>query len=206
MKKVLQVLGGLFVVILLGLGGLLVFRKGPSNQQVVKGENGVKVASEPLGFYVKDRVVNGQVFHLDADTTKTLKPAVVYCQNVEYGTPWCREIASQGIVAYCFDFTAEDLKTKEKELKEVVKQVGALRYVDSSRVYILGEGSGCHAACNYTFDNPRKVAGLMLLSPGFNPLEISFKARHYKGQVLVIDESLGHKSALTEILEYINAE
>ena len=77
MKKVLQVLGGIFVVILLGLGGLLVFRKGPSNQQVVKGDNGVKVATEPLGFYVKDKVVNGQVFHLDADTTKTLRPAVV---------------------------------------------------------------------------------------------------------------------------------
>lgn len=206
MKKLLQVLGALFVVILLGVGGFLFYKKGPENQQVEKADNGVKVASEPLGFYIKDRVINGQVYHIDKDTTTALKPAVVYCQSMEFGAHWCREIAAQGVVAYCFDFTTDDLKTREKELKEVMKQVGGLRYVNSSKVYLLGEGNGCHTACNYTFDNAKKVAGLMLLSPGFNPLEISAKARRYKGQILVVDETAGHKAALAEIMEYIGSK
>ncbi|MBO4435031.1 MAG: hypothetical protein J5769_06240 [Bacteroidales bacterium] len=203
MKKFLQVLGVLFILVLLGAGGLLLFRKGPDNQQVVKADNGVKIATEPLSFYIKDRVISGQVYHLAVDTTKALKPAVVYCQAMEYGNSWCQDIAAQGLVAYCFDFTSPDLKTREKELKEVVKQVGALRYVDASRVFVLGEGNGCHVASVYTFNNAKKVAGLMLLSPGFNPLELSYKAKHYKGQVLVIDETLGHKAAIAEMLEYI---
>ncbi len=203
MKKALQVLAFLFILVLGGLGVFLLTKKGPENQQIVKTEEGVKVATEPLSFYIKDRVINGQVYHLDRGTTSKKKTAGVYCQSMEHGASWCKELASQGLVAYCFDFTATDLKTKVKELKEVVKQVGNLRYVDSSKVYVLGEGDGCHTACSYTFNNPGKPAGLMLLSPGFNPLEISFRAKHYRGQILVIDETLGHKSAISEILEYI---
>jgi alpha-beta hydrolase superfamily lysophospholipase len=75
--------------------------------------------------------------------------------------------------------------------------------VDSDKVYLLGEGNGCVAACNAAFDNPKKIKGLILVSPGFNPLEISRKAKRYNGTILVVDDAQGREANLKEIRDFI---
>lgn len=206
MKKVLQVLGGIFIAVLLALGGLLLYKGGgkkdsPSIQQTIKSDDGVKVLSEPLGFYYKETLMNGQVYR-PADASGHM-PAIVWCQSVDSGKPYCRELASRGFVAYSFDFAEEDAKVRENQLKQVVRQVTGMRYVDRNKVFVLGAGPGCLTACNFIFNNPKAAKALILFSPGFNPLEISRQASRYGGQILVVDVNQGMKSTLKEIEEFV---
>jgi len=207
MKKFLQVLGVVFLILIVGIAGLVLYKGkggGPDIREVLKSDQGVKVTAEALGFYYKNELINGQVFRpVLADSTGRL-PAVVYCQNVEKGKAICRDIAANGFVVYSFDFTSDKERTRINEIGQVVKQVGGLRNVDSSKIYILGEGQGCMDACSYTFDNSRKVAGLILMSPGFNPLELSWKAKRFSKDILIVDSSLGIKSNVKEIVSYIS--
>jgi len=207
-KVLLEILGAIFLLALIGGGFLLLYKGGGEGvQNTVKTSSGVKVISEQMGFYYKDNLINGQVYRpIDKDSTYRV-PAVVYCQNVEYGKEWCRELAACGFVAYCFDFTSDDAKLRKNELKEVMKQISNLRYVKGGKVFLLGEGNGCRTACEFTFDNPGKLAGLMLLSPGFNPFEMSQKAKRYRGQILVVDEAhLSHDQCVKEIAEHISSK
>lgn len=205
-RVLFQTLGIVFLLALIGGGVLLLYKGGDGVQNTVKSSEGVKVINEQMSFYLKDKLIRGVVYRpIDKDSTYRV-PAVVYCQSMEYGKRWCLELAGKGLVCYAFDFSSDDPKQRQKELKEVMKQIGNLRYVKSSKVYLLGEGNGCVTACNFTFDNPRKLAGLMLLSPGFNPLELSRKAKRYNGQILVVDEPQGHDKCVKEITEYISGK
>jgi len=205
-KVLLEILGAVFLLALIGGGFLLLYKGGGEKvQNTVKSNSGVRVITEQMGFYYKDNLISGQVYRpIDKDSTYRV-PAVVYCQSVEYGQEWCRELAACGFVAYAFNFTSDDAKLRQNELKEVMKQISNLRYVKPNKVFLLGEGNGCRTACEFTFDNPKKLAGLMLLSPGFNPLEMSRKAKRYNGQILVVDEAhLGHDKCVQEIAEHVS--
>ena len=207
MKKVLQVLGGLFVIVLLGAGGLLLYKGGEKKdkaevQQTIKSDDGTKVMSEALGFYYRNTLLNGQVYRPAED--KGSMPAIVYCQSIDTGRPYCRELAAKGFVVYSFDFPSDDMTTRVNQLKSIVKQVSGLRYVNSSKVFLIGAGNGSLTACNFTFDNPSAIKGLILFNPGFNPLEISRKASRYYGQILVVDVNQGMKTTLQEILDYVD--
>lgn len=206
MKKLLQALGVVFIVILLGAGGLLLYKGGgkpdkPQIQQTIKSDDGTKVTSEALGFYYKDILINGQVYR--PSDGKGQMPAIIWCQSIDSGKPYCRELAAKGFVTYSFDFPSEDMTARVNQLKSVVKQVSGLRYVSGTRVFLLGAGSGCLTACNFTFDNPRDIKGLILFSPGFNPLEISRKASRYNGQILVVDVNRGMKASVQEIEDFV---
>ena len=205
MKKVLQVLGALFIVVLLGVGGLLLYKGGskpdkPQVQQTIKSDDGTKVTSEAMGFYYKNTLLEGRVYR-PSDGSGPM-PAIVFCQSIDSGKPYARELAARGFVVYSFDFASEDSGVRVSQLKEVVKQVSGLRYVNSSKLFLIGAGSGSLTACNFTFDNPRAIKGLILFNPGFNPLEISRKAKSYSGQILVVDVNQGMKTTVQEILEY----
>ena len=70
-------------------------------------------------------------------------------------------------------------------------------------MFLLGEANGCLTAATVAFENARKIKGLILVSPGFNPLEISRKAKKYPGTILVVDDALGRKANLEEIRDFI---
>ncbi len=187
---------------ILGGGYWWVKSHGPRDTVKAK-ETGAKVDVEELAFYDGKEKVAGKVYR-PADALDEPRPAVIYCQDASYGDGWCRSLAGAGAVCYCFDFNGEGEKERVRELETVLRGIRNLRHADKDRVYLLGEGNGCLTASTATFANSKKVKGLILVSPGFNPLEISRKARAYRGTVLVVDDALGRKANLAEIEDFID--
>ena len=187
------------------LGGGYWWVKSQAPRETVKAkETGLKLDVEELSFYGKgDEKVDGTVYR-PSETLGEKLPAIIYCQGKSYGESWCRSLAGTGAVAYCFDFKGDGEKARVKELETVLKGIRNLRHVDSEKVYILGESNGCLTACTVTFENARKIKGLILVSPGFNPLEISRKANRYNGTILVVDDAAGRKANLAEIEDFID--
>ena len=186
------------------LGGGYWWMKSKAPRETVKAkETGAKVDVEELCFYGSgNERVDGKVYRPSDDLGEP-RPAVVYCQDKSYGDSWCRSLAGTGLVAYCFDFKGDGEKARVAELETVLKGIRNLRHVDKDKVYLLGEANGCLTACTVAFDKSKKIKGLILVSPGFNPLEISRKAKRYNGTILVVDDSLGRKANLEEITGFI---
>ena len=200
----LGITAGIAVVVAALLGGGYWWMKSQSPRDTVKDKpTGVKVDVEDLSFYGKgDLKVVGKVFR-QADALDERRPAIIYCQDISYGEGWCRSLAATGAVCYAFDFQGDGEKARAKELEAVLKGIKGLRHVDPDKIYLLGEGNGCLTASTAAFENPRKIKGLILVSPGFNPLEISRKAKRYAGTILVVDDAQGRQANIEEIKEYI---
>ena len=191
------------VAALVGGGYWWVKSQGPRDT-VKDKESGVKVDVEDLSFYgSNDSLVIGQVYR-PSDILDEKLPVIIYCQDKSYGDSWCRSLAGIGAVAYCFDFQGDGEKARVKDLEAVLKGIRNLRHADPDKVYLLGEANGCLTACTVAFDSPRKIKGLILVSPGFNPLEISRKAKRYSGTVLVVDDARGRKANIEEIRDFID--
>ena len=192
----------LIAAALLGGGYWWLRTKAPRDTVKAK-ETGVKVDVEQLSFYGDRNVrVDGTVFR-PSETLDAKLPAVIYCQDRSYGESWCRSLAGSGVVDYCFDFQGDGEKAREKDLETVLKGIRDLRHVDRDKVYLLGEANGCLTACTIAFENPKRIRGLILVSPGFNPLEISRKAKRYNGTVLIVDDAQGRKANLEEIRDFV---
>ena len=192
------------VAAILGGGYWWVRTLGPRDT-VKAQETGVKVDVEDLCFYgARDLRVNGKVYRTAAATgLEEPHPVIIYCQDLSYGDNWCRDLAGQGAIAYCFDFQGDGEKARVQELETVLGGIRNLRYVDKDRIYLLGEANGCLTAATLAFDKPKQIKGLILVSPGFNPLEISRKAKRYKGTILVVDDAQGRKANLEEIKGFV---
>ena len=200
----LGITAGIAAVVAAILGGGYWWVKSQAPRDTVKAETGIKVDVEELGFYGSGETkVNGKVYR-PADSPADSHPAVIYCQSMGYGDNWCRSLAGSGAVCYCFDFQGDGEKERLRELETVLKGIRSMRQVDQNRVYLLGEGNGCLTAATLAFDKPRQVKGLILVSPGFNPLEISRKAKRYNGTILVVDDALGRKANLEEITDFLD--
>ena len=200
----LGITAGIALVVAALVGGGYWWVKSQAPRETVKAkETGLKLDVEQLSFYgSKDIRVDGTVYRPSEILDEPL-PAIIYCQSKSYGEEWCRSLSGTGAVAYCFDFQGEGEKARVKELEAVLKGIRELRYVDPDKVYLLGEANGCLTASTVTFENARKIKGLILVSPGFNPLEISRKAKRYPGTVLIVDDALGRKANLEEIKDFI---
>lgn len=187
------------------LGGGYWYITAHAPRETVKAtETGARVDVEELAFYgTGDSRVSGKVYR-PAEMLDEKRPVVIYCQDTAYGDSWCRSLSGLGAVAYCFDFQGDGEKARTKELETALKGIRDLRYVDRDRIFLLGEANGCLTAATVTFANPRLIKGLILVSPGFNPLEISRRAKHYKGTILVVDDALGRKANLAEIKDFID--
>ena len=194
---------GMIVAALLG-GGYWWARSKAPRETVKVRETGAKVDLEDLCFYGSgNERVDGKVYR-PADDLREPHPAVIYCQDKSYGDSWCRSLAGTGVVAYCFDFKGNGEKARTAELETVLKGIRNLRYVNKNKIYLLGEANGCLTASTVAFDNSKKIKGLILVSPGFNPLEISRKAKRYNDTVLVVDDAQGRKANISEIVDFID--
>lgn len=191
------------VLIAAGIGGVFYWRltsDGP--RSTIKVGNGVKVDVEELSFYDGSDKITGTVYR-PSDSLDETMTAVIYCQDTGYGESWCSSLAGTGAVCYCFNFNGDGEKARVRELEAVIDGIRDLRYADKDRVFLLGEGNGCLTASTATFDKPKLVKGLILVSPGFNPLEISRKAKRYNGTILVVDDSEGRQANIEEIKDFI---
>jgi cephalosporin-C deacetylase-like acetyl esterase len=186
------------------IGGGYWYVKTLAPRETVKAETSrAKVDVEDLCFYgAHDIRVDGKVYR-PADGQDEPRPVVIYCQDRSYGDSWCRDLAGIGVIAYCFDFQGDGEKARGEELETALSGIRNLRYVDKERIYLLGEANGCLTAASLAFDKPRLIQGLILVSPGFNPLEISRKAKRYKGTILVVDDAQGRKANIAEIKDYL---
>jgi hypothetical protein len=196
---------GIAAIVAALLGGGYWWVKSQAPRETVKDkETGLQLDVEQLSFYgAKDSLVNGSVYR-PSETLGEKFPCIIYVQDKSYGDGWCRSLAGTGIVAYCFDFKGDGEKARVKDLESVVKGIRNLRYVDPDKVYLLGEANGCLTACTVAFDKSNRIKGLILVSPGFNPLEISRKAKRYNGTVLVVDDAKGRQANLEEIKDFID--
>ena len=196
---------GIAAIVAALLGGGYWWVKTQAPRETVKDkESGIKLDVEGLSFYgAKDSLVTGKVYRPSEILDEKL-PVVIYCQDTSYGDSWCRSLAGTGAVAYCFDFKGDGEKARVKDLEAVLKGIRNLRHADPDKVYLLGEANGCLTACNVAFDNPKKIKGLILVSPGFNPLEISRKAKRYDGTILIVDDAKGRKANIDEIKDFID--
>ena len=187
------------------LGGGYWWVKSQAPRETVKAkETGVKLDVEGLAFYGnRDVRVDGTVYR-PSETLGEKLPAIIYCQDKSYGEGWCRSLAGTGVVAYCFDFRGNGEKARVQELETALEGIRNLRYVDKDRIYLLGEANGCLTAATVAFDNAKRIKGLILVSPGFNPLEISRKAKRYKDTILVVDDAKGRKANIAEIKDFID--
>jgi hypothetical protein len=201
----LGITAGIALVVAALAGGGYWWMKSQAPRDTVKAkETGLKLDVEQLSFYGdRDIKVDGTVYR-PSETLDEALPVIIYCQAKSYGESWCRSLAGTGIIAYCFDFQGDGEKARVKELEAVLKGIRNLRYADPEKVYLLGEANGCLTASTVAFDNPKKIKGLILVSPGFNPLEISRKAKRYAGTILVVDDAQGRKANLQEIADFID--
>lgn len=201
----LGITAGIALIAAALLGGGYWWMKSRAPRETVKAsETGAKVDVEQLCFYgSRDVRVNGTVYRPSGILDEKL-PAVIYCQDMAYGESWCRSLAGTGAVAYCFDFQGDGEKNRVQQLEAVLKGIRSNRFVDKDKVYLLGEANGCLTASTVTFSNPKKIKGLILVSPGFNPLEISRDAKRYAGTVLVVDDARGRAANLKEIEDFID--
>lgn len=195
---------GIAAIVAAIAGGGYWWVKSQAPRETVKAkETGVKLDVEELSFYgAKDSLLNGTVYRPSEVLDEKL-PVIIYCQDKSYGESWCKALAGNGAVAYCFDFKGDGEKARVKDLESILKGIRNLRYADPDKVYLMGEANGCLTACNVAFASPKKIKGLILVSPGFNPLEISRKAKRYNGTILVVDDAQGRKANLAEIKDFL---
>ena len=195
------VLGIVLALVLIGgVAWYFIDRAVPQPRETVK-VSGQPLLIEALHFHYRNGSVEGRIFRPSG--LENAAPTVVYCQNKAYGEHWCKALAAAGCVCYSFDL-GDGAKERQLRLKTVIQGLGDLKEVDKKKIYILGEGNGCPDATFFCFDHPQRCAGLMLVSPGFNPLEVSRKAKNYNKPILVLDGNRPQKSLEQEILDYIN--
>ena len=202
MKKFLKATG-ITAAVLAILGGIAYsLIHGMNPRETVTSYTGVEVDVEPMSFYDKEAKISGRVYRPVLEGQDPL-PAIVYVQSTQYAERWCKALAGKGFLCYSFDFNKEGEKGRMKDLTAVLESLARQRHVDTGRIYVLGESNGCLTAAQTFFDHPKLAKGLILISPGFNPLEISRKARRFKGDILVVDGSQAMWNAATEIADYI---
>ena len=148
-------------------------------------ENGVHIDVENLGFYTKNGRIAGKVYRPTDDTLHRY-PAVIWChglgENAAKADEYLRAIASEGYVAYAFDFrggsasskstglTTKEMsvKTEMEDLKEVLEHMKELRYIDRRNIFLAGDSQGGLVAALVGISESRSVKGLILLYPAFN--------------------------------------
>ena len=202
MKKFLKATGITAAVLAL-IGGIAYhFIHGLSPRETVTSYTGVEVDVEPMGFYNGNTKIAGRVYRPIGGEAGE-RPAIIYVQNTGNGERWCKALAGKGFICYSFDFAGDGEKARIKDLETVLKSIQDQRHTDAGRIYLLGESNGCMTATLTFLDHQKQVAGLILISPGFNPLEISRKARRFKGDILIVDGSQAMWNAATEIADHI---
>ena len=161
-KAIISIVSAVLVALLGGLGWYFLKDFNPRKTVSVDGEGAkVKVEVEELGFYDKDNYISGTVYRPVTGEKKF--PVVVYCHPLaadrSAGEDLCRLFASKGWVAYAFDFrggnktsrstsletTGMSVDTQAEDIAAVLKGLKKVHYVQSGKVFLVGEGFGGYA-------------------------------------------------------------
>ena len=183
-KAIIGIVSAILAALLGGLGWFFLKDFNPRRTLTVDGEESkVKVEVEELGFYDKDNYISGTVYR--PLTGEKKYPVVVYCHPLaadrSAGDDLCRLFASKGWVAYAFDFrggnktskstsletTLMSVATEAADIESALKGLKKVSYVQSGKVFLVGEGFGGFAAL-YAATKGASVKGLALLGAEYN--------------------------------------
>ena len=183
-KAIIGIVSAILAALLGGLGWFFLKDFNPRRTLTVDGEESkVKVEVEELGFYDKDNYISGTVYR--PLTGEKKYPVVVYCHPLaadrSAGDDLCRLFASKGWVAYAFDFrggnktskstsletTLMSVATDAADIESALKGLKKVSYVQSGKVFLVGEGFGGFAAL-YAATKGASVKGLALLGAEYN--------------------------------------
>lgn len=136
---------------------------------------------QQLNFDNNGKQINGLLFIPDSPIPK--KPTIIlshglgesFESELEYG----RQLASKGIVTYCFNFyggginnpgntTEMSVLTEASDLKTVLDGIRSIDLVDNTKIALFGESQGGLVSAIVASENKDLVNGLILLYPAFN--------------------------------------
>ena len=125
----------------------------------------------------------------DFDESKKY-PAIIMCHGTDatHATfekgQWPMKMAQQGYISYVFDFcggaekSLSDLdvlhfsgETMQADIVAVLEQIKALPYVNTDKIFIMGQSRGGIMAAMAAGRRPEEYAGLILLYPGMGMID-----------------------------------
>ena len=125
----------------------------------------------------------------DFDESKTY-PTIIMCHGTdathaiyEKGQ-WPMKLAEQGYISYVFDFcggsqnSLSDLdvlelsgETMQADISAILDQIKALPYVNTDKIFLMGQSRGGIMAAMAAGRRPDEYAGLILLDPGMGVID-----------------------------------
>lgn len=204
------------VVLLLGGGAAGTFKyvqTKNSPRQVVRGE-GAKIHVEELSYYDGMEKTYGKIYRIADDTTGR-HPVLIFCHgisvNADWGDAYCRAAASRGFYAYAFDFKGGSpnsrstgkstlqmtVDSEKEELLYVLSRIKKEPFTDRGKIFVMGHSLGGLVAALAAKENRKDIAGLVLLSPAFNIVDMGQemypRARDIKDTTDLLGTPLGKK-------------
>jgi len=190
-KAALAIIGGIVALGGATFGGVK-YLQSQSPRQAAR-EGGVVVVKEELSYLDGEAKVFGELYRpeeavkKDGEAAKEKLPLIVFCHGLgmtgQYWDAWCKAAASKGFAAYSFDFQGGTMtsgrstgdimdmtaETEMADLALVLKRISHEKFIDRSRVFVVGHSLGGFVAALHASDKGRKdMAGLVLLAPAFN--------------------------------------
>lgn len=215
--KFLKATASAALVLILGgaalTGGFKYYQAKTSPRQTVRAE-GARVHVEELSFFDGMDKTYGKLYR-PADDTLGRHPVVIFCHGISVNADWfdayCRSAAAKGFYAYAFDFTGGSptsrstghntlkmtVEGEKKQLLYVLNRIRREPFTDRSKVFVAGHSLGGLVAALAAKESRRDIAGLILLSPSFNLVDMGQefypKLRGVKDTTDLLGTPLGKK-------------
>ena len=213
----------LLLICLLALGLAACARSGPEAAEAPEEEMPENTVPDNFGaeeFSVEHdgRTIYGTLYVPSQHEEKV--PAIILSHSANLTSDSMRSygerLASQGYVAYAFDFCGGSKKsrsdgdpadmtvfTEMEDLKAVLAAIRNLEYVDEQAVFLLGTSQGGLVSALVADECPDDVKGLILFYPAFNLAEL---AQKYCGKLPTTTDRLFYSSLLEyDVYEHIGA-
>lgn len=208
-------ISGLVVVLCVAAftGVFKYYQTASSPRQTVRVD-GARVHVEELSFFDGMDKTYGKLYR-PADDTLGKHPVIIFCHGISVNADWfdayCRSAAAKGFYAYAFDFKGGSptsrstglstmkmtVDSEKEDLLFVLKRIRHESFTDKSKVFVAGHSLGGLVAALAAKESRRDIAGLILLSPAFNIVDMAQefypKLRQVKDTTDLLGTPLGKK-------------
>ena len=186
MKKLLALL----LIALLALSGMALAEEADPTHEQGYTETGDGWTSVVTWMKNGDLNIFGKLYYpADFDESRNY-PAIIMCHGTDatHATyekgQWPMKMAQQGYISYVFDFcggsknSLSDLdvmelsgETMQADISAILDQIKALPYVNTDKIFIMGQSRGGIMAAMAAGRRPDEYAGMILLYPGMGMID-----------------------------------
>jgi len=186
MKKLLALL----LIVLLALSGMALAEEADPTHEQGYTESGDGWTSVVTWMKNGDLNIFGKLYYpADFDESRTY-PTIIMCHGTDatHATyekgQWPMKMAQQGYISYVFDFcggsqnSLSDLdvmelsgETMQADISAILDQIKALPYVNTDKIFIMGQSRGGIMAAMAAGRRPDEYAGMILLYPGMGMID-----------------------------------